>query len=295
MSARAWAYFAAVSFLWGIPYLFISVAVDGGVSPGALAWSRVVLGALLLLPLAHRAGVLGSLRGRMRWVVVYAIVEIAIPFPLIAAGEEHVSSSIAAILIAASPLVVAVLALAGLDDSERVGGVRLIGLLIGFLGVVALVGVDVAGDADELLGAGAILLAAVGYAVGTMVLKRHLGDLDTRATMTGALVVAALLLTPLAVADLPGETPSASALGSIVVLGALCTTAAFVLFGSLVNEVGAGRALVITYVAPLVAVAAGVAVLGERPGIGAVVGLGLIIAGSWLATGGRTRRSRPLP
>lgn len=286
MSKRAWIFFAIVSVLWGIPYLFISVAVDGGIPPVFLAWARVLLGALLLLPLAWRAGVLGSLRGRARWLVPYAVAEIVIPFPLIAAGERHVSSSIAAILIASVPLIVAVLALLGFERSERVGGLRLVGLLIGFAGVVALVGVDVAGDRDELLGAGAILLAAVGYAVGPMTLQRRLGDLDPRAIMAGALSIAAVLLTPFAAADLPSGSPSESAIASIVILGVLCTAAAFVFFAALISEIGAGRALVITYVAPIVAVAAGVTVLGERPGPGAIAGLLLIIAGSWLATGG---------
>lgn len=286
MSARAWISFALVSVLWGIPYLFISIAVEGGAPPAFLAWSRVVLGALILLPLAWRAGLLGSLRGRWRWLVPYAVVEIVIPFPLIAAGEQYVSSSVAAILIAASPLIVGVLAL-GFDADERVRGLRLVGLLVGFAGVAALVGVDIAGDSDELLGAAAILIAAVGYAIGPMLLKRHLSDLDPRATMLGALALAALLLTPLAAADLPeAEALSGMVIASIAVLGTLCTAAAFVLFGSLVNEVGPGRALVITYVAPVVAVAAGVAVLGEDLGAGAIAGLLLIIAGSWLATDG---------
>ena len=286
MTARAWTSFAIVSVLWGIPYLFISIAVDGGVPPAFLAWSRVVLGALVLLPLAWRAGVLGSLRGRVRWLLPYAVAEIVIPFPLIAAGEKHVSSSIAAILIAATPLIVAVLAVLGFDRSERVGGTRLVGLFVGLAGVVALVGVDVAGDSDELLGAGAILIAAVGYAAGPMMLKRHMSDLDPRALMAGALTIAAVMLTPFAALDLPSATPSSDALASIVVLGVLCTAAAFVFFGALVAEVGAGRALVITYVAPVIAVAAGILVLDEQLGPGTIAGLLLIIAGSWLATGG---------
>ena len=240
----------------------------------------------MLIPLAWRAGLLDSLRGRMRWLLPYAVAEIVIPFPLIAAGEKHVSSSIAAILIAATPLIVAVLAVSGFDRSERVGGLRLVGLFVGLAGVVALVGVDVAGDSDELLGAGAILIAAVGYAAGPMMLKRHMSDLDPRALMAGALTIAAILLTPFALVDLPSATPSNDALASIVVLGVLCTAAAFVFFGALVAEVGAGRALVITYVAPVIAVTAGIVVLDERLGPGTIAGLLLIIAGSWLATGG---------
>lgn len=284
MSARAWTSFAVVSFLWGVPYLFISIAVEDGVAPGFLAWARVVLGALVLLPIVWRAGLIGSLRGRARWLILYAVVEIAIPFPLIAFGEQHVSSSVAAILIAATPLILALLAI-GFDQSERVRGRRLIGLLVGFAGVVTLVGVDIAGDRDEVIGALAILVAAVGYAAGPMTLKARLSDLDPRAIMAGALTIAAVVLTPIAAVSTPAGPLPPSALGSIITLGLLCTAAAFVIFGALVIEVGAGRALVITYIAPVVALVAGVIVLGESPGLGALAGLPLIIGGSWLATG----------
>lgn len=283
MSARAWTVFAAVSVLWGIPYLFIAIAVDHGISPGFLAWSRVLLGALVLLPLAWRAGLLGSLRRYRRWVLIYAIVEIAIPFPLIAFGEEHVSSSVAAILIAATPLIVAVLARA-FDHRERVGGRRLAGLLAGFAGVVALVGVDIADSSDEVVGTIAILVAAIGYAIGPMTLQARLSEVDPRAIMAGALAVATVALTPLAAATPPELPVQAEAAASIVVLGLFCTAAAFVLFGALVIDVGAARALVITYISPVVALAAGMIVLGESLGVGTAIGLPLILGGSWLAT-----------
>jgi drug/metabolite transporter (DMT)-like permease len=286
MSARAWVSFAAVSTLWGMPYLFIKVAVDDGVPPVVLAWVRVVLGAAVLLGLAWRAGTLRTLRGRWRWLAVFGVVEIAVPFPLIAAGEQHVASSLAAIIVAAAPLFVALLALR-FDASERVTGARLVGLIVGLSGVVALVGIDVAGRGDELLGALAVLGAAFGYAVGPMVLKRHLADLDPRASMGAALLVAAVALTPAAAWSAPSSVPSGSALLSLAVLGLFCTAAAFVFYGALVAEAGPGRALVITYVAPVVALALGVAVLGEHVGTGAVVGLLLILAGSWLSTDGR--------
>ncbi len=286
MSPRAWAAFAAMSTLWGVPYLFIKVAVDDGVPPAFLAWVRVILAAAVLLALAWRAGVLGPVRGRWRWLALFAGIEIVIPFPLIAAGEQHVSSSLAAILIAAAPLFVAMLALR-FDAEERVGGTRLLGLFIGLGGVVTLVGVDVAGQSDELIGAAAILVAALGYAAGPMILKSKLSDLDPRATMGASLAIAALLLTPAAAIAPPAQAPSTGALASLVVLGLFCTAAAFVIWAWLVAEVGPGRALVITYVAPVVAVALGVAILGESVGAGAVAGLLLILAGSWLSTDGR--------
>jgi drug/metabolite transporter (DMT)-like permease len=164
---------------------------------------------------------------------------------------------------------------------------RLAGLIIGFGGVVALMGIDVAGSGSELLGAAAILVAAAGYAIGPMVLRRHLADLDARATMGVSLAIAALPLTALAAISAPASTPSAAAIVSVLVLGLLCTALAFVVYGRLVAEVGAGRALVITYINPVVALGLGVVILGERPGAGSIAGLLLILAGSWLSTDGR--------
>jgi drug/metabolite transporter (DMT)-like permease len=286
MSARAWSGFAALSLLWGVPYLFIKVAVDGGVSPAFVAWVRVVLAAAILLTLAARAGVLGSVRGHWRWLALYALFEIAIPFPLIAAGEQHVSSSLTAILIAAVPLFVALLAIR-FDQAERASGRRLVGLLIGLAGVVVLMGIDVAGKRDEMLGAAAILVAALGYAAGPMVLKRKFSHLDSRSAMGTSLAIAGVALTPFAALAPPKTLPDADVLASLAVLGIACTALAFVILAALITDIGPGRALVITYVNPVVAVALGVLILDERLGPGSAAGLLLIIAGSWLSTDGR--------
>jgi drug/metabolite transporter (DMT)-like permease len=286
MSARSWTIFAAVSLLWGIPYLFIKIAVNGGVTPGLLAWGRVAIAAVVLLALARRSGSLPALRGRWKWLAVYGIVEISIPFPLIAAGEQRISSSLAAIIIATVPLIVAGLALR-FDPAETASGRRLVGLCTGLLGVVVLVGIDASGNGGVLLGAGAVLLAAFGYASGPMIFKRHLADLDPRATMGASLAIAAVILAPVALLDAPARTPSAGAFGAVVVLGLVCTALAFSLMALLISEIGPARAVVITYINPIIAVILGVSVLGERPGAGAVAGLLLILAGSWLSTDGR--------
>jgi drug/metabolite transporter (DMT)-like permease len=286
VSARAWALFAAVSTLWGIPYLFIKIGVDGGVPPVVLAWGRLVLGSAVLLVLAWRAGLLRLLRGRWWFIAAYGVIEVAIPFPLIATGEEHIASSLTAIIIASVPLIVALLALR-FDHTERASGTRLVGLVIGLLGVVLLVGLEASGSTTALLAAGAVLIAAFGYACGPLILKHRLADLDPRATMGTSLAVGAIALTPLALLDAPSRMPSAGALGAVVVLGLVCTALAFVLMAMLIAEVGAGRAVVITYVNPIIAVALGVTLLGEQPGAGGIAGLLLILAGSWLATDGR--------
>ncbi len=291
MSARAWAVFAAMSVIWGTPYLLIKVALEGGAPPLLVVWGRVLIAAVVLLILAARAGTLPALREHARWVLAFAAIEIAGPFTLITYGEQRIPSSLAAILIATVPLIIAVIALA-FDTSERLSGSRTLGLLIGFAGVLALVGIDASRHPHELLGVVALLLAAVGYALGPLVLRHGLAGLDPRASMGSSLAVAALLIAPAALAGLPGKAPGAGSVLAIVGLGLVCTALAFVLYTVLIEEAGASRASVITYVNPVVAVALGVALLGERLGAGSVAGLLLIVAGSWLSTGGVRPRAQ---
>lgn len=288
MSARAWSLFAAVSFLWGIPYLLIKIAVDGGLPPVTLSWGRLVLGGALLLALAARGGTLGQLRGHWRPLIVYAIVELAIPLPLIATGERHIASSLAAIVVATVPLLVALLALK-IDHSQKVTGRRLAGLCVGLVGVALLVGVSASGSVTALLSVGAVFVAAIGYAAGPLVLNRHLSEVDPRASMGATLAIAAVVLTPLALVDWPSRSPTEGALSALVGLALLCSAAGFVLMAKLIGAVGASRAVVITYVNPVVALLLGVIFLSEHPGIGSIGGLALILAGSWVSTA----RSKP--
>jgi drug/metabolite transporter (DMT)-like permease len=285
MTRRGLILFAAVSIVWGTPYLFIKVAVDDGVSPAFLSFFRVALAALVMLPIAWRRGALDGLRERWRAITAFAIFEIVLPFPLIAFGEKEVSSSLAAILIASLPLTIALIAIR-VDQEERVYGARLAGLFVGLAGVVVLLGIDVSGSAAELIGALAILGATVGYAVGPMIIKRSLADRDAIGPMAVSLAIAAVLLAPAAALTAPSEVPAGDTVASMVVLGLLCTAVAFVLWFSLIAEIGPSRASVITYVNPVVAVALGVAILGESVSASAVAGLLLILAGSWLSTGG---------
>lgn len=277
--------FSLLSVIWGVPYLFIRIGVRGGVPPLGLAWARVTLAAVILLSLAARAGTLHAVRGRLRVIAAYAVAEVVFPFSLIASGEQRISSSLAAIVIASVPLIMAVLAMR-FDPTERPTPLRALGLAIGFIGVIALVGIDVAGRTSELVGTACVLVAAVGYAIGPMIIKHWLIGVDARATMGCALAVAGLLLAPLAALTWPAHMPSAGGLAAVGVLGVVCTAAAFLILPILVGEVGPSRAVIITYINPVVAVVLGVTLLGERPGAGSVVGLLLILAGSWLSTGG---------
>src|SRR3954453_18864631 len=197
MNRRAWLAFAALSLIWGVPYLFIKVAVDGDISPFFLAWARLMLGASLLFAIVPRQGLEMLRHGPRRWILAYAPAEMVLPFPLIAAGEQHVDSSVAAIVIATRPLVIALLALR-FDHTERPTRTRMVGMLIGLGGVVALVGIDLSDNTSAIIGAGAVILAGLGSAAGPLIFKRHRLDFDPRSTMAVSLSVAAMLLTPAA-------------------------------------------------------------------------------------------------
>jgi drug/metabolite transporter (DMT)-like permease len=277
-----------MSVLWGGSYLLIEIAERGGMPAIWVAWLRIGIGAVALLVLAARAGTLPSLRGRGRWLLAYAIGELAIPWPLITASETRIPSSLTAIIIATVPLFAVLLALR-FERGDRPTPARALGLGLGFVGVVALVGLDLAGSSSELVGAGAVLLAALCYAIATFVFNRKLGDLDPRATMAASLTIAAIVLTPIAAVQTPSRVPSAGAIISVVVLGLVCTAAALVIFAVLIREAGPSRATVFTYVNPLVALVLGVTLEGELAGgnlLQTIGGLLLILAGSWLATAG---------
>jgi drug/metabolite transporter (DMT)-like permease len=247
-----------------------------------------------------------GLRARWKPLLAFAALEISVPFPMIALGEQRIDSGLAAIIVATVPLVVALMTLK-VDPSERVDRWRLTGMLVGLTGVVLLVGIDVAGNADELVGAACIFVAVVGYAAGPLIINRYFAQIDPRGPVAGALAISTVLLAPAAIVGAPEQTPSGDAILSIVVLGLFSTAAAFVLMFILIGEAGPSRASIITYINPVIAVALGVIVLGEPVGLGAIAGLLLILAGSSLATGGggppsglvavlgryRRRRSKP--
>ena len=292
MTPRAWLLFGCVSVVWGVPYFFIKVAVDDGVPPAFVAWSRVALGAAVLLPLAWRRGALRGLGGRWAAIAAYNRCEVAVPLRLIALGERPVSASLTAILIASMPLMVALLSV-WFSPDDRPTGRRLAGLLIGFGGVVALLGVDVAGRPGELLGALLILVATLGYATAPMIVNRRLADLDPLGPIAASLALAVVLLAPAVALSPPDGLPSPAALGSLAVLGVVSTAHGRVRLVRLIVEAGPSRAAVITYVNPLVAVVLGVLVLDEWLGVMSLAGLLAILGGSWLATGPSSRRREP--
>ena len=287
MSRRGWALFVALSVIWGIPYLFIKIAVED-LSPAAVVFARTLLAALLLLPIAAGRRQLGPLLPAWGWLLVFAFVEVCAPFGLLTVAEQHISSSLTGLLVAAVPLIQALFSrLIGLAD--RIDGRRLVGLLVGLAGVAGLVGIDVRGG--SLLAAGAVLLAAACYAAGPLVATLKLSHLPSLAVSAAAMGLSALAYAPFAVATRPARLGdvSAAAWASVAVLGVVCSALAFLVFFALLAEVGPSRTTVITYVNPAVAVLLGVLALGEPVTAGLVVGFPLVLLGSYLAT----RRSAP--
>ena len=280
MSRRGWVLFTLMSVIWGIPYLLIKVA-DSGVPVPVLVFARVTGGAVLLLPLALRRRELAVLRQRWRWLLLFAVVEMILPWALLSDAERHLSSSMSGLLVASVPIIGVVIArLTG--GAERLTAVRWAGLLGGLAGVGLLAGGStLGGDAWSVT---EVMLVAVGYATGPLIANRKLSDLPALGVNAACLGFAAVVYAPAAAVSWPPALPSGWVLAALAGLAVVCTATAFILFFQLIAEVGPARATVITYVNPAVAVALGVAVLGEPLTAEIVAAFALILVGSVLAT-----------
>jgi drug/metabolite transporter (DMT)-like permease len=280
MSRRALLLFAVMCVIWGIPYLLIKVAVSG-MSPASLVFLRTGIGALLLLPVAFVRHEVRPVLPAWRWLVAYTVAELAIPWFLLSSAETRLTSSLSGLLVAAVPLVGALLA--WITRSEhQLDRRRLAGLGVGIAGVAVLLGLDI--SFRDLGAVGEIGVVTVGYAAGPMIISRKLAHLPSVGVVAASLTLTAVGYAPVGIAQLAGGHLTGRSLASAATLGVVCTAVAFVLFFALIAEIGPVRATVITYFNPAVALVLGVVVLGEPLRIGAVVGFALILAGSFLAT-----------
>lgn len=288
MSRRGWALVIALGFIWGLPYLLIHIAVQD-LHPVIVAFGRTALSALLLLPLAVRAQAIGPAFRQWKWLLLYTILEISLPWLLIGYAETRLPSSTAGLIVALTPLVAAVVA--GKVDREPLGLRRTAGLLIGLLGVAVLLGFDV--DGGNLFAIAALVLSAVGYAIGPIIIARKLSDIRPIGVIAASLIVAALIYLPALPFHWPSSLPIA-AIGSIATLAILCTAVAFMLLFALIAESGPARATLIAYLNPAVAVMLGVIVLNEplTPGLG--IAFALIVVGCYLAAGVRKVAAAPI-
>ncbi|GIG86417.1 DMT family transporter [Plantactinospora endophytica] len=279
MTRRGWLLFALMSVIWGIPYLLIKVAVEGGVPVPVLVFVRTAVGAAVLLPLAVRGA--RGLHRHWRPLAAFAALEIIVPWWLLTDAERQISSSMTGLLIAASPIIAVLVGrLAG--DVERLGRRRWAGLGVGLAGVAVLAAPGLRGG--NVLSIVEVLLAALCYGIAPLILARRLADVPVLPLSAVCLGGAALVYAPPAVLSWPAALPSGRVLAALAGLAVVCTAAAFVIFAALIREVGVSRALVFTYVNPVVAVVAGVLLLGEPLTVPVVAAFTLILGGSVLAT-----------
>jgi len=273
--------FLALGLVWGMPYLLIRIAV-AELDPLVVAFGRTFIGALLLMPVALHRNALVPAFTRWKWLIAFTLIEISVPWLLLGHAERHLNSSTAGLLVAVVPLMAAVI-------MSRLGHEhfeirRLVGLGIGFAGVAALVGLDV--HLSDFVAVGAVLVTALCYAIGPVIINRKLADVPPLGVITVSLIFATLLYAPFAPWLWP-EHVTAAAAWSVVGLGVVCTAIAFILFFALIAEVGPSRATVITYMNPAVAIVLGALVLAEPLTLGMAIGFPLVIAGSMLGTSRR--------
>ncbi len=279
MSRRGWILFVALCVLWGMPYMFTRIAVRE-VEPATLVFLRTLPAALMLAPLAAHRRELRRLLPHWRWVAVYAIAQLALPWLLLSHAQQRITSSLAGLMVASVPLIAALLyrEASGTDVYDWRRGA---GLVLGFAGVAALVGLEI-GSSDPLAIA-EVAGVAVCWASGPYIVSRHLAGLPNLGVTTASLLLTSLIFLPAAVVWPPFPL-SQTAVGAVLVLSLACTGLASVLYFSLVREVGPSRTTIVTYVNPLVAVLLGVAVLSEPFTLGIAVGMPLVLLGSALAT-----------
>jgi drug/metabolite transporter (DMT)-like permease len=270
--------------IWGASYMLIKIGLSD-LSPAMIAWMRIALAAAVLVPVAASQRALGAAASRPGTVAVVGAVQVAGPFLLIGLGEQEISSALAGILVATAAIFTAVLAI-GVDHEERSEGARLLGIVIGIAGVVALFGLDLSSSGSAVIGGLAVVLASLGYAVGGFLVKHRLGHAPPIGVAAWVMVAGTIWLLPAALITAPGSVPNLGPLAAVTALGVVGTGLAFAIFYTLIGRVGPARSFIVAYLAPGFAVVYGALLLDERITAATVAGLALILAGSWLAVEG---------
>jgi drug/metabolite transporter (DMT)-like permease len=281
VNRRAWILFGLMGAIWGVPYLFIKVAVEH-MPPPVVVFGRTSIAVVPLLIIAARAGALRPALACWRPLLAFAALEMAIPWFLLTDAERHLPSGLTGLLIACVPIVGAVVGFL-LGDHHALAPRRLAGIALGLGGVTLLVAADLSGEAPWWSIA-EVLLVCVGYATAPFIAARRLADVPDLGVVALSLSAVALVYAPIALATWPDEAPPARAWLAVVALGVLCTAIAFVVFFRLIAAVGPTRSTLITFVNPAVAVAVGAIFLDEEITATTLAGFALVLAGCWLAT-----------
>lgn len=288
MSAREFSMLLTLGAIWGASFLLIKLGLEG-LQPFALVELRLALAGLVLLGAnAYRKGQFSALLANWRPLTVMGLLNCAVPYVLITWGEHYISSGLAAIYNACAPLWVALLLALLPASSERLSGLRLVGLLCGMLGVILVVSGNLSLASEDplhLVGQGACLLAAFSYAVAGLYGRRALVGVPSSVSATGQLVTGAIMLLPLAALQVPNRMPSWLSIGAVVALAILGTALASMMYYWLLSRVGATGALLVTYLLPGFALIWGALFLREQVTVTAVLGLALVLAGIAITSG----------
>ena len=281
MSRRHWFLFITVGLLWGMPYLLLKVSVEE-LSVPVIVCSRTFIGALVLVPIALRQETLLPALKKYHYVLLYAVLELFIPWLLITSAEQKITSGLAGLLVATVPIWTTVIASVNGDKTvwhkKRLGG-----LLIGFIGVLLVVGIESIRSDQNPLAILMILVASLSYATAVATVTATIPEIDPIAINGLAMISAAIFFLPFALFALPDQMPTAHVIASQIALGLLPTAMAFILFFELMRDVGPARASLVTYLNTAFAVVLGVLILHEPLTLGIVVGLPLVLIGSYFA------------
>jgi drug/metabolite transporter (DMT)-like permease len=277
MSRRHLGMLVVLAAIWGASFMFIKVALRD-LAPIAVVWLRLALAAVVLVPAALvvlRRPAIAEIRRTWPHLAVMAVFNSALPFLMLSWAETRIDSGLAALLQAAAPLFTALILVR--VGSDRVTGFRLLGVLVGFVGVALLVGVD--GARADAVAALAVVFTGFCYAASGVYGGLHLRGVHPLVIGAGSMVIASLVTAPFALFSLPDSVPGWKETGSILALGLLGTGVAYMLFFAILTGAGASRSILVTYLVPATALAYGAILLGEPVTASAVAGLGLILAG----------------
>lgn len=282
MTRRNWILFSIVGILWGTPYLLIRVAVRD-FSPATVVFIRVAIGAMILIPIAIKQKTFMSAVRGLKYIFPYAIAEMLIPLMLIAMAETSISSGLTGILIATVPIWASIFA-SLYGDKSVWHQTRLIGLIVGFVGIFALIGIESLTGESALWAIAFVIIASASYAFAVNMITRKLPDVSGIAFNGIAMAITGLIIAPFAIAQWPTTAVPTQAIFSVIALGLFCTALAFILFFIVIKEIGPARASLTTYLNTAVAVLLGVVILREPFTLGIAIGLPLVLYGSYLAS-----------
>jgi len=290
MSRKGWILFTLVGLLWGVPYLFMKVAVEELSTP-MIVFTRLMIGAALLVPLALREGSLKSALKYWRYILLYAVLEMVIPWSLITSSQRDLSSGVVALLVATVPIWATLFA-HQTGDSTAAHRVRIFGIIIGLIGITLIVGIESISDFGNIRALLQILVAAASYAWAVNMITRKAPGISGIAINGIAMMISSVIFAPFAIANRPETLPSLEVTLSMLGLGVLCSGIVFWVFFVVLDEIGPARASLVVYPNTAVAVVLGIVILREPITLAILIGLPLVLVGSYFAS--RKPNSQPI-